>query len=160
MVQRWWILQLAIDGLKVATTTATTAAPAATATSSGAVVGRVLGGGIGLLITPSPLGNGELTPEALQQMAESSEVENKGQTKPEVGNCPTCGGETSNKPGKIADAHGLKPREVKDAIHGVKGSANLPNNPDVEVCNECGEVFPQTEEGGLGDSIGNIKDKN
>ncbi|QHJ14007.1 tRNA(Glu)-specific nuclease WapA (plasmid) [Paraglaciecola mesophila] len=92
-------------------------------------------------------------------MNESSDSENKGQTKPEVGDCPACGGDTSNKPGKIGDAHGLKPKEVKEAIHGVKGNANLPGNPDVEVCNDCGEVFPQTEDGGLGDSIGNIEDE-
>uniref|UniRef100_UPI001F3A91FB RHS repeat domain-containing protein n=1 Tax=Shewanella algae TaxID=38313 RepID=UPI001F3A91FB len=86
-------------------------------------------------------------------------TENKGQGQPEVGNCPSCGGETSNKPGKIADAHGMKPKEAKQAIHGVKGSANMPNNPDVEVCNNCGEVFPQNEDGTLGDSIGNIDDR-
>ncbi|WP_062568137.1 hypothetical protein [Pseudoalteromonas arabiensis] len=90
---------------------------------------------------------------------ESANSENKGQTKPQVGDWPTCGGDTSNKPGKIDKAHGLKPKEVKDAIHGVKGNANLSNNPDVEVCNNCGEVFPQTEDGGLGDSIGNIEDE-
>lgn len=97
--------------------------------------------------------------EALNSYNESASSENKGQTKPEVGDCPTCGGETSNKPGKIGKAHGLKPKEVKDAIHVVKGNANLPNNPDVEVCNDCGEVFPQTEDGSLGDSIGNIEDE-
>ncbi len=90
---------------------------------------------------------------------ESANSENKGQTKPQVGDWPTCGGDTSNKPGKIDKAYGLKPKEVKDAIHGVKGNANLLNNPDVEVCNNCGEVFPQTEDGGLGDSIGNIEDE-
>ena len=97
--------------------------------------------------------------EEIGQMSESGNFEDKGQTKPEIGDCPNCGGDTSNKPGKIGKAHGLKPKEVKDAIHGVKGNANLPNNPDVEVCNDCNEVFPQTEEGSLGGSIGNVEDK-
>jgi uncharacterized protein RhaS with RHS repeats len=110
-------------------------------------------------ITGAAIGVGIANDVVKPMMNESSDSENKGQTKPEVGDCPACGGDTSNKPGKIADAHGLKPKEVKEAIHGVKGNANLPNNPDVEVCNDCGEVFPQTEDGGLGDSIGNIEDK-
>jgi hypothetical protein len=82
--------------------------------------------------------------------------ETKGQTKPEVGNCPDCGGETSNKPGKIADDHDLTRKEVKTKIHGLKSDMKIPGNPDVEVCSNCGEVFPQTRSGGLGDSIGNI----
>ncbi len=84
--------------------------------------------------------------------------ENKGQGQPEVGACPDCEGETSHRPGKIGEEHGLKPKEVKDRIHGVK-NGRLGNNPDVEVCNDCGEIFPQTDHGELGDSIGNIKDK-
>lgn len=88
----------------------------------------------------------------------SKETENKGQGQPEVGDCPTCGGETSNKPGKIGKAHGLKPKEVRDRISGVK-DGQLTGNPDVEACNDCGEVFPQTDEGGLGDGIGNILDE-
>ena len=48
-------------------------------------------------------------------------------------------------------------RDVKDRIHDIK-SGPLPGNPDVEVCNDCGEVYPQTEYGTLGDSIGNILD--
>ncbi|WP_293635426.1 RHS repeat-associated core domain-containing protein [Shewanella sp. CG12_big_fil_rev_8_21_14_0_65_47_15] len=89
----------------------------------------------------------------------SDNTENKGQTKPEVGNCPECGGNTSNKTGKIASAHDLTSKEVKDKIHELKGDAKIPNNPDVEVCNGCGEVFPQTEDGNLGDTIGNIKEE-
>jgi RHS repeat-associated protein len=82
--------------------------------------------------------------------------ENKGQTKPEVGACPDCGGRTSNKPGKIASDHEQKVKEVKDKIHELKRP--ISGNPDVEVCQDCGEVFPQTAEGGLGDSIGNINE--
>jgi len=85
--------------------------------------------------------------------------ENKGQNKPEVGSCPDCGGDTSKKPGKIASKHGLKPKEVKEKIHGLKSDGKINGNPDVEVCNNCGEVFPQTSGGGLGDSIGNIDEK-
>jgi hypothetical protein len=88
--------------------------------------------------------------------SDNPETEVKGQTKPEVGDCPTCGGDTSNKTGKIAKEHGLSPKETKDRIHGLKGDAKITGNPDVEVCSNCGEVFPQTPDGGLGDSIGNI----
>jgi hypothetical protein len=84
--------------------------------------------------------------------------ENKGQTSSEVGGCPDCGGSTSNKPGKIADAHGMKPKEVKEKIHKLKNGNKLANNPDIEVCSDCGEVFPQTEDS-LGDSIGNIDEE-
>lgn len=84
--------------------------------------------------------------------------ESKGQNKPQVGACPDCGGQTSNRPGKIAGDHGQKVKEVKEKIHELKGEAKIPGNPDVEVCKDCGEVFPQTEEGDLGDSIGNINE--
>lgn len=90
-------------------------------------------------------------------IAEELSGEKKGQTKPEVGTCPDCGGETTNKPGKIASDHGLSKGEVKDQIHELKGG-RLNNNPHVEVCRDCGEVFPQTKGGGLGDSIGNIRE--
>ena len=104
--------------------------------------------------------------EALNTYNESSEGgdsssetgrETKGQGQAEVGDCPRCGGDTSNKPSKIGKEHGMKPKEVKEKIHEIK-NGQLTGNPDVEVCNDCGEVFPQTEEGGLGDSIGNIQD--
>jgi len=110
----------------------------------------------GIIPPPAPMQN-ESIPDDLADIPIGTE--NKGQTKPEVGDCPSCGGETSNKPGKIGKEHGMTPKEVKEAIHGIKGDANMPNNPDVEVCNDCGEVFPQTDNGGLGDSIGNIKDE-
>ena len=48
-------------------------------------------------------------------------------------------------------------KEVKEKSHGAK-NGKLTDNPDVEVCNDCGEIFPQTESGELGDSIGNIED--
>jgi RHS repeat-associated protein len=140
----WWFLAaLFAEG---GTATATTAAVTTTATFTTTE-----------LVTAG-VGGTALATGAVIVKNESSEntKENKGQTKPEVGDCPSCGGETSNKPGKIASEHGLKPAEVKDKIHELKGGAKLPNNPDVEVCNDCGEVFPQTEDGGLGDSIGNI----
>jgi hypothetical protein len=38
----------------------------------------------------------------------------------------------------------------------LKGEAKIDGNPDVEVCSSCGEVFPQTSDGGLGGrEIGN-----
>jgi uncharacterized protein RhaS with RHS repeats len=86
-----------------------------------------------------------------------TETESKGQGQPEVGGCPECGGDTSKKPGKIGEEHGLTSKEVRDRIHGAK-SGQLSGNPDVEVCDDCGEIFPQTEKGKLGDSIGNIED--
>lgn len=55
--------------------------------------------------------------------------------------------------------HGISPKGVRDRIHGLKGKAKISNNPDVEVCNDCGEVFPQTDDGKLGDSIGNIDEE-
>jgi hypothetical protein len=90
---------------------------------------------------------------------ETAAEEKKGQSRPEVGACPDCGGETSNRPGKIAQDHGMSPKEVKEKIHGLKGEAKIDGNPDVEVCQSCGEVFPQTSEGALGDSIGNINEE-
>jgi uncharacterized protein RhaS with RHS repeats len=107
----------------------------------------------------SNVGSG-VNPDVPDSSASQGGKEKKGQTSGEVGDCPTCGGETSNKPGKIGKAHDLKPKEVKDRIHGLKSGNKLHNNPDVEVCNNCGETHPQTGEGGLGDSIGNIKDEN
>ena len=63
-----------------------------------------------------------------------------------------------NRPGKIAGDHERQPKEVKEKKHELKVEAKIPGNPDVEVCKDCGEVFPQTEEGGLGDSISNINE--
>ena len=89
---------------------------------------------------------------------ETAKEEKKGASKPEVGACPApgCEGETTNKPGKIADKLGVPVKEVKEAIHEVKKP--LEGNPDVEVCTTCGEAYPQTDSGGLGDSVGNIND--
>jgi hypothetical protein len=87
----------------------------------------------------------------------SIDKEKKGRTRSEYGKCPDCGKKTSNKPGKIGRSHGLSIPEVEDRIHGLKGD-KLHENPDLEVCNGCGEAFPQGDEG-LGDSLGNIKDE-
>ena len=67
----------------------------------------------------------------------------------------------SARPGQIADRFDASVRQVKDAIHAVK--QNMPRsgpvrNPDVMVDLETGEVYPQIEGGGVGDSIGNILD--
>lgn len=78
--------------------------------------------------------------------------ETKGKKTSEVGKCPDCEGKTTNKEGKIAKQHGMTVKEVKAKIHGgSKGS--LPDNPDLEVCQDCGGMFPQTESGELGDVI-------
>jgi RHS repeat-associated protein len=91
---------------------------------------------------------------------ESAETEGQGEGTP-AGECVNCGGETTPKIGAIADATGATPKEVRGAMHPLKD--NLPKssekkNPDVEVCTTCGEVYPQTSDGTLGDSIGNIHD--
>jgi hypothetical protein len=134
-------------------------------TGPGCPVGAVVGAVVGTVVTVIAVvvvseAVSDSEGEATTTNGESSESgkENKGQTKPEVGDCPSCGGETSNKPGAIANDHDMKPKEVKEKIHELKGGAKIDGNPDVEVCSECGEVFPQTEDGGLGDSIGNIKE--
>ena len=84
------------------------------------------------------------------------EQEKKGQSKPEVGTCPDCGGKTSKRPSKIAKDHGTTPEDTTDTIHRLKRKKGISGNADVEVCKKCGEMFPQTDAGGLGDSIGNI----
>jgi hypothetical protein len=70
--------------------------------------------------------------------------------------------------GKIAEGASkqlgrrVTPREVKDAIHGVKdkglGRGGPISNPDVRVHPRTGDVKPEIPGGGLGDSIGNIYD--
>ncbi len=100
---------------------------------------------------PAPIGFGPI-------FNKEGGKEKKGQTSSEVGTCPSCGENTSNKPGKIGSAHGISVKDTKDKIHGIKNKGKIEGNPDVEVCNSCGEVFPQTEDGKLGDSIGNIGD--
>ncbi len=141
------LIPLFSGGASATATTATVTTAAVSFTATEVAVGVVAG--TALAATAITLNN------------ESSEntKENKGQTKPEVGTCPDCGGETSNKPGKIADSLGVKTKEVKTRIEGVKQSGKLEGNPDIEVCLDCGEVFPQTDDGGLGDSIGGIKEE-
>ena len=70
--------------------------------------------------------------------------------------------------GKIAEGASkqlgrrVTPREVKDAIHGVKdkglGRGGPISNPDVRVHPGTGDVKPEIPGGDLGDSIGNIYD--
>jgi hypothetical protein len=67
----------------------------------------------------------------------------------------------TDKVGKIAEALGVTPKQVKEAIHAAK--KNLPKsgpvrNPDVEVDIKTGEIYPKIPGGGRGDSIGNIFD--
>jgi RHS repeat-associated protein len=64
--------------------------------------------------------------------------------------------------GKISDATGLSPQEVRDRIHDAK--QNLPKstkkrNPDCQVDVKTGEIYPEIPGGGVGDSIGNILDE-
>ncbi|WP_218943532.1 RHS repeat-associated core domain-containing protein, partial [Exilibacterium tricleocarpae] len=128
----------------------------------GAVVGGAIGAIIGIAIADAAINHFNESADSSdsgETSSGSTETENKGQGQAEVGDCPTCGGKTSKKPGKIGQAHGLKPREVKDRIHGLKDDSKVSGNPDIEVCNGCGEVFPQTDQGTLGDSIGNIEEE-
>jgi RHS repeat-associated protein len=79
------------------------------------------------------------------------------------GTCPSCGGRTSSSEAGIARDQGMSRGDVKDSIHQAKNngpeSGDLGRkNGDVEVCRDCGEIFPQTPRNGLGDSIGNISD--
>ncbi|ACE84465.1 RHS repeat-associated core domain-containing protein [Cellvibrio japonicus] len=148
-----WLIGLFTGGGTAAAATTTGAAVTTTVTATTTTFTAtelVVAGVVGTAIAATAI--------AVNNESTEGSKENKGQTKPEVGDCPSCGSSTSNRPGKIASEHGLKPREVKDKIHELKGGAKLPNNPDVEVCNNCGEVFPQTTEGSLGDSIGNINE--
>ncbi len=69
----------------------------------------------------------------------------------------------TDSPGSIANQLGRTTREIKNAIEKVKqgnswrsGANN--RNPDVMVDPDTGEVYPQTPDGGTGDSIGNIND--
>ena len=58
---------------------------------------------------------------------------------------------------------GYTHREIKQALHRVKagqlGSSGPQRNPDVRVDPLSGEVFPELEGGGLGDTIGNMYDE-
>jgi RHS repeat-associated protein len=147
--------------------------------NTGAAVGAAAGAAVGVAVAagcdlasagaciaanPAIVGGATLAGAAIGAAAQNAinvfnkpTSESKGQSKPQVGSCPDCGGKTSNRPEKIAKDHGMKPQEVRDQIHGLKGG-RINNNPDVEVCRDCGEVFPQTGSGGLGESIGNIQE--
>jgi hypothetical protein len=58
---------------------------------------------------------------------------------------------------ELAVQFGRESKEIREAIHGVKGAARFPGNPDVAVARN-GEVHPIGGDGKLGDSIGNIFD--
>lgn len=63
---------------------------------------------------------------------------------------------------KLANIFGCSEVEIKRAIHTVKRNG-LPTsgyrrNPDVQIDPQTGEVYPEIESGGVGDSIGNILD--
>lgn len=64
--------------------------------------------------------------------------------------------------GRIAHEMGLSHREVRRRIEWTKQSdetlGGAAGNPDVSVDPDTGEVFPQTNDGTLGDSIGNLRD--
>ena len=77
------------------------------------------------------------------------------------GECPACGGRTSTSEAAIARDHDRSREDVGNAVHQAKGPDTGDfgrSNGDVEVCRDCGEIFPQTPQNGLGDSIGNIRD--
>lgn len=79
------------------------------------------------------------------------------------GSCPSCGGRTSSSESAIARDHDMPKRDVGNSIHQAKDNGSDSgdfgrNNGNVEVCRDCGEIFPKTPNNGLGDSIGNIRD--
>jgi len=129
------------------------AAPAKAAVYASALLGTAIGGAISLAI------NAATNESASDGAAEAADAAGEGAPS---GECANCGGETTSNVGAISSSSGMSPRQVKEAIHGAK--TNLPKstekrNPDVEVCTTCGEVFPQSTDGTLGDSIGNIHDE-
>ncbi len=66
---------------------------------------------------------------------------------------------TSASIGQIAKETGLSEREVKDRIHEAKNDipkGTEQRNPDVVVDLNTGEIHPVSEDGTVGDSIGNI----
>ena len=58
---------------------------------------------------------------------------------------------------ELAVQFGRDGKEIRNAIHAVKGAAKFARNPDVAVARN-GEVHPIGGDGKLGDSIGNIYD--
>ncbi len=67
----------------------------------------------------------------------------------------------TDNPAKIAQAIGRSVKQVKDAIHKVKGALGRGGprkNPDVVVDQQTGNVYPKTPDGGVGELIGNIFD--
>jgi len=124
-------------------------------------VGAVGTGGVGIILGPTNVGVGVIGGGILGGIIGTS----IGDT---IGNA--CGtfmskdvtlGQTTDNVGKIADATGLTPREVRKRLHGAKD--RLPNatstkNPDVVVDLTSHEIYPKAPGGLLGDSIGNILD--
>ncbi|WP_314225546.1 hypothetical protein [Streptomyces zaehneri] len=63
----------------------------------------------------------------------------------------------------LARATGYSVKQIKDAIHGVKGQGGWRGiggnrNPDMLIDPQTGEVYPEMLDGTPGDSIGNIFD--
>jgi len=72
---------------------------------------------------------------------------------------------TTKSVDKIAQETGYTKKQINDAIHAVKNKASAylrsgvgRQNPDMQVDPTTGEVYPETPDGGIGDSIGNIFD--
>ena len=76
----------------------------------------------------------------------------------------SCGADgLESKPNAVARATGYSVKQIKEAIHGVKGQGGWRGiggntNPDILIDPKTGEVYPQTPDGSPGDSIGNIFD--
>ncbi|MCX5102903.1 hypothetical protein [Streptomyces sp. NBC_00439] len=67
------------------------------------------------------------------------------------------------KPNALARATGYSVKQIKEAIHKVKGQGGWRGigenrNPDMLIDPKTGEVHPQMPDGTPGDSIGNIYD--
>jgi len=58
---------------------------------------------------------------------------------------------------KLATQFGRTEKEIREAIHAVKGAAKFPGNPNV-VVDSAGEAYPLGKDGKIGESIGNIFD--
>ncbi|MFC7262657.1 hypothetical protein [Streptomyces lutosisoli] len=68
-----------------------------------------------------------------------------------------------SKPNALARATGYSVKQIKEAIHRVKGQGGWRGigdngNPDMLIDPNTGEVHPQMLDGTPGDSIGNIFD--
>ena len=65
------------------------------------------------------------------------------------------------QPGQIAARFNKTVKQIKDAIHKIKRNMSKckeKTNGNVAIDPITGEVYPQIEGGGLGDSIGNLWD--